>query len=59
MCVHCEMTVEEALEAIDGIASAEVSHEKGTAVITLTKDVPEEEIKNAIEAEDYTYVGIS
>ena len=59
MCAHCEMTVEEALETIDGIASAEVSHEKGTAVITLTKDVPEEAIKNAIEAEDYTYVGIS
>ncbi|MBR5071850.1 MAG: heavy metal translocating P-type ATPase [Oscillospiraceae bacterium] len=58
MCGHCEMTVEEALEALDGIASADVSYEKGTAVITLTHDVPEEEIKNAIEAEDYTYIGI-
>ncbi|MBR4928653.1 MAG: metal-transporting ATPase, partial [Oscillospiraceae bacterium] len=59
MCEHCEMTVKKALEALDGIDNAEVSHEKGTAVITLTHDVPEEEIKNAIESEDYTFVSIS
>lgn len=58
MCEHCEATVKKALEKIKGIESADVSHEKGTAVIEETRDVPEAEIKKAIEDKDYTYVGI-
>ncbi len=37
MCGHCEMAVKKALEAVDGVESADVSHEKGTAVVTLSK----------------------
>ena len=59
MCEHCEMTVKKALEALDGIESAEVSHEKGTAVISLSHDVAQEDIKKAIEAEDYGFISIS
>lgn len=59
MCEHCEATVKKALEAIDGIDSATVSHEKGTAVIEESKEVPEAEIKKAIEDKDYTFVSIA
>ena len=58
MCNHCEATVKKALEALDGVEKAEVSHEKGTAVLTLDKAVPESVIKKAIEDKDYTFVGI-
>ena len=54
MCGHCEATVKKALEAIDGVASAEVSHEKGTAVVTLDKEVADEVLKTAVEEKDYT-----
>ena len=57
MCGHCEARVKKALEAIDGV-TAEVSHEKGTAVITLAKDVPNEVLKKAVEEQDYTVVSI-
>ncbi len=59
MCEHCEATVKKALEAIDGIDSATVSHDKGTAVIEESKEVPEAEIKKAIEDKDYTFVSIA
>ena len=58
MCPHCEATVKKALEAIDGIESAEASHEKGTAEITLSKDVEAAVIQKAIEDKDYKYLGI-
>lgn len=58
MCSHCEATVKKALEAIDGIESAEVSHESGTAIIDLSKEVDEAVIKEAVEAKDYTFVSI-
>lgn len=58
MCSHCEATVKKALEALDGVESAEVSHEAGTAVVTLTKDVADETIKQTIEAKDYKVLGI-
>lgn len=58
MCEHCEMTVKKALEKLDGVENADVSHEKGTAVITTTKAVPEAEIKKAVEDKDYKFVGI-
>ena len=58
MCPHCEATVKKALEAVDGIESAEASHEKGTAEITLSKEVDEAVIQKAVEDKDYKYLGI-
>lgn len=58
MCNHCEMTVKKALEALDGVESAEVSHEKGTAVLTMDKPVADGDIQKAIEDKDYKFVGI-
>ena len=58
MCAHCEATVKKALEALDGVQSAAVSHEAGTAVVTLTADVADDVLKEAVEAKDYTVTGI-
>jgi len=58
MCGHCSGTVTKALEQIEGVESAVVSHENGTAVVTLAKDVDTEVFKNAIEDKGYTFVGI-
>ena len=58
MCEHCEARVKKTLEAIDGIVSAAPDHKADKAVITLSKDVPEEVIRAAIEAQDYTFIGI-
>ncbi len=58
MCAHCEATVKKALEALDGVESAAVSHEQGTAVVTLTAPVDDEAMKQAVEAKDYTVTGI-
>ena len=49
---------EKALEALDGVESAAVSHEQGTAVVTLTAPVDDEALKQAVEAKDYTVTGI-
>ncbi len=49
---------EEGSEALDGVQSAEVSHEKGTAVVALTHDVADADLKTAVEARDYTVTGI-
>ena len=57
MCGHCEARVKKALEAIDGV-SAEVSHEKGTAVVTSEKEVPDEVLKKAVDDQDYKVVSI-
>jgi len=59
MCGHCEASVKKALEAIDGITSATVSHDSGTAVIELSKEVPEELIKQAIIDKDFEFVSIT
>ena len=59
MCGHCEATVKKALESIDGITSATVSHDSGTAVIELSKEVPEETIRQAITDKDFEFVSIS
>jgi Cu2+-exporting ATPase len=53
MCGHCEATVKKTLEALDGVEAAEVSHETGTAVVKLTKDVADAVLKEAVEAKDY------
>ena len=58
MCGHCEATVKKALEALDGVQSAEVSHEKGNAIVALTADVADADLKAAVEAKDYTVTGI-
>ena len=58
MCKHCEARVKKALEAVEGVAGAEVSHESGTAVVTLSGDVPNETLKAAVEAQDYPVLGI-
>ena len=57
MCSHCEAHIKGALEKIDGVTSAVTSHEKGTAVIELSKDVPEELFKAAITEAGYKYLG--
>ena len=58
MCGHCEMAVKKALEAVDGVESADVSHEKGTAVVTLSKEVSNEVLKKTVEDKDYTVTSI-
>ena len=58
MCSHCEATVKKALEAIDGVESAEVSHEAGTAIVTMSKEVSNDVLKSAVEAKDYNVTGI-
>ncbi|MEE3393445.1 MAG: heavy metal translocating P-type ATPase [Lachnospiraceae bacterium] len=59
MCGHCEMTVKKALEALDGVESAQVSHEKGTAVVELSKDVKEADMTKAVEDKDYKVLSIA
>ena len=59
MCGHCEATVKKALEAIDGVNSAEVSHEAGTAVVELSEGVQDEVLKKAVEDKDYKVLSIA
>ena len=58
MCSHCEAAVKKALEAVDGVASAEVSHTSGTAVVTLSKPVDSAVLKKAVEDKDYKVTSI-
>lgn len=58
MCGHCEIAVKKALEAVDGVESADVSHEKGTAVVTLSKEVSNDVLKKTVEDKDYTVTSI-
>ena len=58
MCGHCEAAVKKALEAIDGVTSAEVSHTDGTAVVTLSKPVENAALRKAVEDKDYTVTDI-
>ena len=53
MCGHCEARVKKALEALAGVESAEVSHEKGTAIVSMSADVSDDTLKEAVEAQDY------
>ncbi len=59
MCGHCEATVKKTLEAVSGVESAEVSHEKGTAVVELNTAVSDDILKKAVEDKDYTVTSIS
>ncbi|MGN8801461.1 heavy metal translocating P-type ATPase [Candidatus Merdisoma sp. HCP28S3_D10] len=58
MCGHCEAAVKKALEAVAGVEAAEVSHEAGTAVVTLNAEVADEVLKKAVEDKDYKVTGI-
>ena len=58
MCGHCEATVKKTLEAIAGVEAAEVSHEAGTAVVTLTAEVANDVLKKAVEDKDYKVTDI-
>ncbi|MCR5203099.1 MAG: heavy metal translocating P-type ATPase [Lachnospiraceae bacterium] len=58
MCGHCEATVKKALEALDGVVSAEVSHEKNNAIVTLSAEVSDEVLKTTVEEKDFTVTGI-
>lgn len=57
MCGHCEKMVKRCLEKFPQISEAVVSHEAGTAVVTMSGDVPEDEIRQAIENAGYEYIG--
>ena len=58
MCAHCENTIQKALEALPGVEKAEVSHETGTAILSLSAAVKEEAIRKAVEDKDYLFLGI-
>lgn len=58
MCGHCEARVKKALEAVDGVQEAVVSHEAGNAVVTLSSDVADEVLKKAVEDQDYEVVSV-
>ncbi|MBE5831305.1 MAG: heavy metal translocating P-type ATPase [Butyrivibrio sp.] len=58
MCGHCEATVKKALETIEGVTLADVNHENGTAVVTLTSDVSDDTLQRAVEDKDYKVLGI-
>lgn len=58
MCGHCEARVKKCLEALEQVTEAVVSHEAGTAVLTLSGDVSEDVLKETVEAQDYKVISI-
>lgn len=58
MCEHCEMTVKKALEALDGVENAEVSHEKGVAIVSLSKEVDDSSLTKAVTDKDYKVLSV-
>ncbi len=58
MCGHCEARVKKTLEALEGVTEAAVSHEQGTAVVTLAQDVADDVLKKAVEDQDYKVIEI-
>ena len=58
MCGHCEATVKKALESLDQVTEAVVSHEAGTAVVTLSGEVADEVLKKTVEDQDYKVLEI-
>ena len=58
MCGHCEATVKKALESLDQVTEAAVSHEAGTAVVTLSADIADDVLKQTVEAKDYEVTSI-
>ena len=58
MCGHCEARIKKALEAVEGVEHAEVSHTKGTAVVKLSAEVSDEVLTKAVEDQDYKVVSV-
>ncbi|MBR1865959.1 MAG: heavy metal translocating P-type ATPase [Lachnospiraceae bacterium] len=58
MCGHCEATVKKALEALDGVTEAVVSHETGTAIVKLEHEIGDDQLKKTVEDKDYTVVSM-
>ena len=58
MCMHCDARVKKCLEALDQVAEAVVSHETGTAVVTLNAEVADEVLKKTVEDQDYKVISI-
>lgn len=58
MCVRCEARVKKTLEAIPGVSSVAVSHEAGTAVVTLAAPIEDAVLKDAVQAQGYNVLGI-
>ena len=58
MCGHCEARVKKSLEALPQVDAAEVSHENGTAVVTLNADVDDAVLKKAVEDQDYKVISV-
>ena len=59
MCMHCEARVKKALEALDCVTEAQVSHEKREAIVTLSAPVSDDILKKAVEDQDYQVTGIA
>ena len=57
MCVKCEARMKKALEQVDGVISAVTSHEQNNAVLELSKDVPEEVLRQTVEDTGYKFIG--
>ncbi|MDD5850744.1 MAG: cation transporter, partial [Galactobacillus timonensis] len=57
-CEHCEKRVKTALEDVDGVVSADVSKDRKNAIVTLSRDVKDEDLKKAVEAQDYKVLGV-
>ena len=58
MCEHCEATVKQALESVEGVVNAEADYHKGIAIVTGTGSIPEDQIRRAVDAQDYTVLSI-
>ena len=59
MCAHCEATVKKALESVEGVTAAEVSHETGTAVVSLGTDIAADTLKKAVEDKGYDVLSVA
>lgn len=59
MCQHCEATVKKALEGLDGVRGAKVSHEAGTAVVDMDSNVTDDVLKKTVEDKDYKVLSIN
>ena len=59
MCPHCSGRVKKALEAIEGVIEADVSHERGDAIVTLEKKIADEVLANAVTEAGYKVLGVS
>ena len=59
MCGHCEASVKKALEGLEGVQEAVVSHESGTAVVVLNREVADDMLKKAVEEKHYKVITVS